>query len=531
MRLAMFVFAMVLISGTARSQYQARIVEGSPLPYLGYTPENYNERNDGEWPLILFLHGVGEKGDGSKDDIEKVKRFGPPRLISDGEMPPGFIVIAPQLPKNMSSWQPTLVNEMLDFAFSNYKIDKSRVYLTGLSLGGNGTWRYAYSDYNEPNRLAAIAPVAAWGDVSKVCRLVDEEIAVWAFHGENDNTVEFERGKEMFDALKKCRETLPVLDYRFTAYEKVGHNSWSRAYAASTPELSIYEWFSVHTLKNGSADTKDSNLRLENIAELPASLNEASGMIRGKNNTLWIHNDSGNEPFLIQLNESGEIVGHTKIVYASNFDWEDITTDPAGNLYIADIGNNANLRENVFIYKVDPSKIKNNRVQAETIRFSYPDQKLFPPPPTNMMFDAETLIYLDGYLYVFTKNRTVPFTGKTRIYRVPDKPGTYTAQLLDSLDLGGSNMIEGWITGGDISPDKKHIVLLGHDKLYVLSCFQNGFSQAKINTYNLDSFTQKEAIAFSDNQTIWIADESFQNLLKGKLYRISLPQSVNSACN
>ncbi len=521
----------VISMNHAYGQYQNLTFDNAPLPYLGYVPENYSENVGGEWPLILFLHGLGEKGDGSAEELEKVKRWGPPQLAEDGEMPPGFIIIAPQLPKDESAWKPSIVDEMLNFALDKYRIDKSRIYLTGLSLGGNGTYRYAYSDYNKPNQLAAIVAVAAWGDPSKACTLVNAGIAVWGFHGDQDNTVEYERGLEMFNALKNCGKDLPVSDYRFTTYENVGHNSWSRAFAAQVPELSVYEWLSFHSLKDDKSGSTLSSLTLQEIAELPVSLNEASGLTRGKGETLWLHNDSGNEPFLIQLDYNGEIIGHTKVVFASNYDWEDIASDAEGNIYIADIGNNENLRKELFIYKIDPSEEENNRVQAKTIRFSYPDQRAFPPEPSKMMYDAETLIHYKGSLYIFTKNRTVPFTGYTYIYRVPDQPGEYEAELIDSLNLGGTNMIQGWITGGDISPDQKHIVLLGHDKLYVLSCFENGFSSAKIDTFSLDSFTQKEAIGFTDNNTLYIADETFQNLLKGKLYKLRLPQSSISSCD
>jgi len=522
----------ILLTGLlAQGQYLERTIKGSTLPYLGYVPASYESGSE-RWPLLIFLHGKGEKGDGSAEEIEKVKRWGPPSLVEEEKMPGGFIIIAPQLPSSSSAWELKDIHDLINHATSNFKVDPSRIYLTGISLGGNATWRYAYSSYNEPNKLAAIIPVAAWGDSSKVCKLVENEIAVWAFHGKEDRTIAYDRGLSMLDAIQKCGDNLSLSDYRMTGYDDVGHNSWTKAFLPSTPDLSVYEWLLIHKKRSGSGhDRVNNSIQLETISNLPASLTEASGIIRGVQNTLWLHNDSGNDPFLIQLDHEGTITDHIKIIFASNYDWEDLARDANGNIYIGDIGNNGNLRRQLIIYKIDPEIREDNRVKAEQIKFSYPEQQAFPPSPSEMNYDAEALIHYQNQLYIFTKNRTVPFTGYTYIYRVPDKPGTYNTELVDSLNLRGTNMIDGWITGADISPDQKRIVLVGHDKIHLLTCFENGFSNAKITTFTLDSFTQKEAIAFSDNNTLWLADENFQNLLQGKLYRYILDESANSGCD
>ncbi len=510
-------------------QYTEKTFEGAPLPYIGYIPENYSESSR-TYPLILFLHGMGERGDGSAQTLSKVKSWGPPKLIEANKMPAGFIVIAPQLSTKRGYWPPDLVDAMLEFTLKNYRVDMNRIYLTGLSMGGNGTYVYAYSDFNNPNRLAAIAPIAAWGDTNKACKIVDRGIPVWAFHGDKDQTVRYEQGKALFDALKKCNRDLDISDYRFTTYENTGHNSWSKAYTSEVPGLNLYEWFNYHQL-NEENTSSGQTLKLEQISELPISLREASGIIPSKNGGFWVHNDSGNAPYLIEIDQAGAIVNPLKIAAASNYDWEDICKDKEGNIYVGDIGNNANNRNELFIYKFNEDLIEDQRIKPEIIKFTYEDQTEFPPGPENLMYDAEALIHWNGNLYIFTKNRTNPYTGYTRIYKLPDSPGTYEATLVDSLKLEGDNMIEGWITGGDISPDGKTIVLLGHDKIYLLNCFENGFSNGKLTFYSLNSFTQKEGITFTDNRTLWITDESFQNLLKGKLYKLQLPESFNPNCD
>ncbi|MCA6078780.1 alpha/beta hydrolase-fold protein [Fulvivirga sedimenti] len=521
--------SVILMPFSSFGQYIEKTFEDAPLPYLGYVPQNYNSA-DRTYPLILFLHGMGERGDGTPETLGRIMKWGPPSLIDEGQMPAGFIVVAPQLSTKQGYWPQETIHEVLEFTLNHYRVDRNRIYLTGLSMGGNGTYVYAYSDFNKPNRLAAIAPIAAWGDVNKACRIVERNIPVWAFHGDIDNTVRYERGKAIFDALKNCNKELTISDYRFTTFENTGHNSWSKAYSSEVPGLNLYEWFNYHQL-NVEIEPANEKLELEEINVLPVSLGEASGIIPSKSGGFWIHNDSGNAPYLIEVDQTGSIINPLKIAAASNYDWEDICKDKNGNIYIGDIGNNANNRNELFIYKFNEDNIENQRVKPDIIQFTYEDQTEFPPKSENLMYDAETLIHWQNNLYIFTKNRTNPYTGYTRIYRLPDIPGTYKATLVDSLKLEGENMIEGWITAGDISPDGKTIVLLGHDKIYLLTCFENGFSNGKLTSYNLNSFTQKEGITFTNDQTLWITDESFQNLLKGKLYKLRLPESFNSNCN
>ncbi|WP_222933108.1 PKD domain-containing protein [Fulvivirga aurantia] len=158
-----------------------------------------------------------------------------------------FIVISPQLTGGKPSWGVSLIDGVFDYVFNgpyNYRIDLSRVYLTGLSLGSNGVYKYAYMSTNDPNKLAAISPIAAWGDTNKGCILSEREIPLWAFHGDKDNTVGYNGGLAMFNSVVNCTSPVPTAELIFTTYENVGHNSWSRAYRTDnslhTPNL--YEW-------------------------------------------------------------------------------------------------------------------------------------------------------------------------------------------------------------------------------------------------------------------------------------------------
>lgn len=196
------------------------------LKYLIYLPKGYDQDTEKKWPLILFLHGAGERG----DDLEKVKIHGPPKIVEKGRDLP-FIVISPQCPAD-SWWEPFPLNALLDEVQERYRVDPDRVYLTGLSMGGFGTWELAA---RYPERFAAIAPICGGGNRLLAGRL--KNIPVWAFHGDKDPVVPVGRTDEMVEALQRAGGQV-----KYTRYPGVQHDSWTAAYA--NPEL--YEWFLSH---------------------------------------------------------------------------------------------------------------------------------------------------------------------------------------------------------------------------------------------------------------------------------------------
>ena len=190
------------------------------MNYLLYLPKDYDSHD--AWPLMLFLHGGGERG----DDLELVKMHGPPKLIAAGREFP-FIVLSPQCPQDRE-WEPIELIALLDDVSRQYKVDPDRIYVTGLSMGGFGSWRLAaYA----PHRLAAIAPICGGGEKHWAKKL--PHLAVWAFHGAKDPGVPVERSQQMIDALKE-KGGHP----RLTIYPDAEHDSWTETYA--NPEL--YEW-------------------------------------------------------------------------------------------------------------------------------------------------------------------------------------------------------------------------------------------------------------------------------------------------
>ncbi len=206
-------------------QFTKQVVKTYSYKYLLYTPADYAKDPAKKWPLILFLHGSGESG----SDLNKVKEHGPPMLLSKGKDLP-FIVVSPQSPGG--GWLPEALNLLLDEVEQNYRVDTERVYLTGLSMGGYGTWALASET---PARFAAIAPVCGGGAKRMARRLKDTP--VWVFHGAKDDTVPIRESQDMVDALKAAGA-----DVKFTIYPDADHDSWTATY--NNPEL--FTWFLQH---------------------------------------------------------------------------------------------------------------------------------------------------------------------------------------------------------------------------------------------------------------------------------------------
>lgn len=199
------------------------------LNYLISLPPKYESQD--QWPLVLFLHGAGERG----NKLEKVKVHGPPKLVEQGKDFP-FIMVAPQCQAGRF-WEPIRLTALLDEIESKYKVDKNRVYVTGLSMGGFGTWALAA---HSPERFAAIAPICGGGDRFKVpFQLRGRNMGVWVFHGAKDFVVPLKRSQELVDGLKKIGH--PV---QFTVYPDAGHDSWTTTYKNEQ----FYKWLLSHRL-------------------------------------------------------------------------------------------------------------------------------------------------------------------------------------------------------------------------------------------------------------------------------------------
>ncbi len=208
------------------------------LDYLLFLPEGYTAKGEKRWPLILFLHGAGERG----TNIWTVATHGPPKIAgSNPDFP--FIVVSPQCPEG-ETWPDDTVLALLDEVLRKHAVDPQRVYLTGLSMGGYGTWSLGLK---YPERFAAIAPVCGGGvplhvhlaSPSKGRALAS--LGVWAFHGAKDPVVSPDESERMIALLKKAG----VKDVKLTIYPEANHDSWTETYK----NQALYDWFLQHERK------------------------------------------------------------------------------------------------------------------------------------------------------------------------------------------------------------------------------------------------------------------------------------------
>ena len=220
-------------------------VSGQKLSYLIHVPEGAAPA-DG-WPMLLFLHGAGERG----KNLEKVKVHGPPKLIDKFPELKKSVVVSPQCPRG-SWWVSKTLMALVKEVLSSHgkKINDQRIYVTGLSMGGYGSW-----DLISKNRdfFAAAAPICGGGSIERLKRILKikgaepfdiadltrvKNMPIWAFHGSNDDVVPQRESEVLIGALKEAGNK----NVKFTSYKGVGHDSWTRTY--SNPKF--YKWLYSH---------------------------------------------------------------------------------------------------------------------------------------------------------------------------------------------------------------------------------------------------------------------------------------------
>jgi predicted peptidase len=192
------------------------------LRYLLYLPAEYDKAKDTNWPLVLFLHGSGERG----EDIERVKIHGPPKLVAGGKQFP-FVLCSPQCPTG-SRWNAEELDKLVDDLTNTYRIDRQRLYVTGLSMGGGGTWSLIAA---RPEKYAAAMPLCSRGDLADAEKLA--KTPAWILVGAKDRAETVQNCQDMATALAKAGGK-----GRFTLYFDLPHDCWTVTY--NNPET--YDW-------------------------------------------------------------------------------------------------------------------------------------------------------------------------------------------------------------------------------------------------------------------------------------------------
>lgn len=264
-----------------------------------------------------------------------------------------------------------------------------------------------------------------------------------------------------------------------------------------------YYGLSLFLLMSNSCDSG----KLTNLADLPMRISESSALeIIPDVPLLWTIEDRGNGPVLYGLDTSASLEKVLTITNAKNHDWEDLTSDKQGNLYIGDFGNNHHNREKFSIYKINHPENASSEIEAERIQFQLPEK--------HKSEDFEAFFIWDEHFYIFSKSHK-----KGILIKVPNKKGMHTAEIVAKFDLDAKHKR---ITSADISEDGQQVVLLNHDKLFLLTDFKDdNFFEGKIKIIDFEHDSQKEGIVFSDSETVLISDEKTSSV-GGNIYSLKL---------
>lgn len=257
------------------------------------------------------------------------------------------------------------------------------------------------------------------------------------------------------------------------------------------------------------------------LSSLPSILEEVSGIDQPVGSELlYMINDGGNAAVVYGYDiATKKIVRKLVSPELENYDWEDLTSDNQGNLYIGDFGNNKNKRKNLAIYTL--TGLEGDSLQTTITRFRFEDQTKFPPKKKDRNYDVEAFIFLNNNFYLFTRNRSSKFDGTTKLYKVPAKTGVYVAELIGNfVSCKDSNDCQ--ITAAAINIATKTIALLSYNKVWLLSEYtDDSFFDGRIEKIHLGHKSQKESITFKNNRTLLIADERTKKE-GGNLYELRL---------
>ncbi|MFT3934745.1 MAG: hypothetical protein QM726_14065 [Chitinophagaceae bacterium] len=265
--------AFLHIQTTLFAQQEARTIPCAFSPdgiigFLEFKPADYGTQRH---PLIIFLHGTGERGNGSAGEVRAVAANGIPHYCATGAQmrfsykgkASSFVVLSPQLSRQFGNWPPFYVEQMIKYAKGNLLIDTNRIYVTGLSLGGGGVWAAITSSTALTNSIAAAAPVCGTQDMvdTNFCNIIGRaHLPIWAFHAMDDNVVPvaLTQHGEVLASICKLKPAA-----KFTYYKTGGHGgAWLNAYNTGhitsklangtlyTAKPNLYEWFLSNSKAN-----------------------------------------------------------------------------------------------------------------------------------------------------------------------------------------------------------------------------------------------------------------------------------------
>lgn len=281
-------------------------------------------------------------------------------------------------------------------------------------------------------------------------------------------------------------------------------------------------FFSLSLLFACSSKSQENNFK--EVFSLDKKHSEVSGMIfHQPTQKLWMLQDKGNAAELYVYSVEGTFENTVAVNNQENTDWEDLSQDTNGNIYIGNFGNNDNDRKDLRILKVDAGSLTSNSVTtSQETTFYYEDQTDFPPKKSNLLYDCEAFVATNDAFYLFTKNRSKGFDGTFYVYKIPNKPGNFKAEKIATLQTCDQYKSCA-ITGAALNKNGKEIALLTHDKVLLIPFVNDAsFKQENITIKELGHNSQKEAITFNSDKELFMADESEKGKKGGKVFALDL---------
>lgn len=448
-----FIFTLAVICGLSFSVVQAQQVakiSGGGTAYLEYLPQDYNQNNN-DYPIVIFLHGVGEKGTTSTDpatlktSVQKVTRVGLAKNVKYGTQYP-FILISPQLKSNYGSWPANYVMEVLNHVKKYLRVDNRRIYITGLSLGGYGTWTTlgAY-----PEVFAASVPICSGGSaLSKACAIAAENVALWAFHGTDDGIVSYTVTTRMINAVNNCTPKPSPLA-KYTLFDGLGHSIWDKVYK----QTNAIDWMLSFTNGTTSGTTDGGSTTTNNAPVVSAGSDKSLTL---PDNEVYLQGTASDSDGSIASYKWTKVSGPSASMGA-------YTTSKlrAYNLLEGSYTFRLTVKDNDGAYKSDDVKVTvsgSSTTNNPPVVSAGPDK--FLTLPTNQVYLEGTASDSDGSIvsYLWTKiagphaDRGAYSTSRLRAYNLVEGAYTFRLTVKDNQGAYASDDVKVTVSGSSTTP-------------------------------------------------------------------------------